>query len=260
MKYQHHLKITYPEQTDAHMVSPKNLDAEIIEESFPFYDKSVRARFLRGVYNFVLYAFMVPATKFRYGLKVKGKKNLRKNRKLLKNGAITVSNHVFDWDYFCVRAATFPHIEFVTIWKHNMFRSLGVSMHRTGGIPVPDTYGGLKAFDRALMDLMKDKRWLHFYPEGSMWLYEETLRPFKKGTFSFALRGNKPVIPLAISYRPPRGLYRWFKKGYPLITISIAKPILPDFTLPTIDAIEKMRHEAETAVASQIEKDTPDVP
>lgn len=89
-----------------------------------------------------------------------------------------------------------------------------------------------------------------------MWYYEDTLRPFMKGVFSFAYRADKPVIPSAISYRPAKGIYRLFKGKYPLCTISIGEPPFPDYSLPKEEAIEKLRSEAEAAVAKQMDQYT----
>ena len=36
-----------------------------------------------------------------------------------KNGAITVSNHVFMWDYLCVLKAIRPHLQYHPGWKTN---------------------------------------------------------------------------------------------------------------------------------------------
>lgn len=258
MKYHHNLPISYPEKNDANMGGTKPHLDEVLDENYPYYDKRPDFLFRQRLFNSILYTFAYAACRIRYGLRLRDRKNFWNNRKLLRQGAITICNHVFNWDYFCVQAAIWPQSECAVTWKHNVFVHGGTALRLTGGIPIPDTMSGLKAFDKDLMRLLKDKRWLHFYPEGSLWYYEEGIRPFKKGAFTYAVRANKPVLPLAISYRPAHGLYKLFKKNYPLCTISIGTPILPDPHLGQASAVEKMRLEAEQSVKDMIEKYTPE--
>jgi 1-acyl-sn-glycerol-3-phosphate acyltransferase len=55
---------------------------------------------------------------------------------------------------------------------------------------------------------------------------------------------NLPLIPMAFSYREATGLYRLFKKNYPLITLRIGEPLLPDTTKPRKEAVQILRAEA----------------
>jgi 1-acyl-sn-glycerol-3-phosphate acyltransferase len=59
--------------------------------------------------------------------------------------------------------------------------------------------------------------------------------------FSMAYKYNIPVIPMAFSYRPPRGLYKLFRKNSPLITLRIGEPILPDTSKPRREAAALLR-------------------
>jgi 1-acyl-sn-glycerol-3-phosphate acyltransferase len=112
-----------------------------------------------------------------------------------------------------------------------------------GGIPVPKDIHLIKYFNRAFDELHARKKWFHVYPESSNWLYFQPIRPFKKGMFAMAYRYNLPVIPMAFSYREPQGLYRIFKKRYPLITLRIGEPILPDLSKPRREAAALLREQ-----------------
>jgi 1-acyl-sn-glycerol-3-phosphate acyltransferase len=108
---------------------------------------------------------------------------------------------------------------------------------------VPDKISLMRYFFAAFDELHRRKKWLHIFPEGANWHYFQPIRPFKKGAFTLACRYNIPVIPLAFSYRPPRGLYRLFKKNYPLITLRIGEPLLPDLSKPRHEAVNLLRAE-----------------
>jgi hypothetical protein len=65
----------------------------------------------------------------------------------------------------------------------------------------------------------------------------------KKAVFNDAVRYDKPVIPITLSCRPRKGIQKWFGKN-PLVDLHVGDPILPDKTLPTAEAIDKLHAEA----------------
>ena len=104
-------------------------------------------------------------------------------------------------------------------------------------------------FQQAIADVLKQGDWLHFFPEGSMWFYYPDIRPLKKGVFKYAVRFDKPVIPLAFSFRPRTGIYKLFGKN-PLVDLHIGEPLYADKSLSAGDAIDKLH--AETYHAMQV--------
>ena len=65
-----------------------------------------------------------------------------------------------------------------------------------------------------------------------MWEYYAPIRPFKGGAAYFAAANNKPIIPLALSYRKPNWFRRVFIHQIAVFTISIGDPIFPNTSLP----------------------------
>ena len=98
-------------------------------------------------------------------------------------------------------------------------------------------------FNKAIGEVLESKKWLHFFPEGSLWFYYPDVRPFKKAVFKYAVRYNKPIIPIAFTFRPRKGISRLFSKT-PLVTLEIGEPIFPDKTLKPLEAIDAMHKEA----------------
>ena len=90
-----------------------------------------------------------------------------------------------------------------------------------------------------------------------MWYYNEAIRPYKKGAFVFAYRNSVPLYPLAISYRPARGIWKLWKHDYPCITIEIGEPMFIDYSLSKNEAVEKLRSEVEIKTRAMMEKNTP---
>lgn len=242
--YVPNIGLDYPKEPNTPYVNPKITKQIEIDGDYPFLPKTFRERLWNWFTYSVIFTLVFLVQKLRYGLKIKGKKNLRKNKHLFKNGAMTVSNHVYRWDFLaCLQAVKFRRMWFPAR-AINLSGSDGKLIKGAGGIPIPESISGMRGFNNAFDTLHEKKKWIHVFPEGFRWDYYQPIRPFLKGAFSMAVKYNIPVIPLALSYREPKGIYKLFKKNYPLITVNIGKPILPDENLSKKENTYKMREEA----------------
>ena len=239
--------INYPEKPDEFIYQPVFIkERKTVDENYPFEDKSFFAKFRHFIIYTAIFTAVFALHPFVYGLRIKGKENIRKNRKLFKNGAITICNHVYKWDFLAVlqavkyRALTFPARSDLAFTK-DAFQVLGA-----GGIPLPETISAAKKFNETFDNIHAKKKWIHIFPEACRWDFYQPIRPFKFGAFSFAYRYEIPVIPMVITYRPRTGFYKIFRKrkNDPLITLTIGKPILPDMTQPRKHSSQKMLEEA----------------
>jgi 1-acyl-sn-glycerol-3-phosphate acyltransferase len=233
--------LNYPEQPDAHLFDTPEGSDLVLDENYPFLDKSPGFRIKSALLYLGIFTLVFIVSPLRYGLRIEGRRILRKRRSLLKSGAITVSNHVLRWDFLMVlQAVRFRRLWFPA-WKKNLSGSDRNLIRLAGGIPVPDSIHAMRCFNGAFDELHARKKWFHVFPEGSNWHYFQPIRPFKKGMFTMAYKYNIPVIPMAFSYRESRGLYKIFKKNYPLITLRIGEPIMPDLSLSRREAVQLLR-------------------
>ena len=76
-----------------------------------------------------------------------------------------------------------------------------------------------------------------------MWFYYPNIRPLKKAIFKYAVRHDKPIILMAISFRPRTGLWKLFGKK-PLADLHIGEPLFPNKSLPIGEVIDKLHKEA----------------
>jgi 1-acyl-sn-glycerol-3-phosphate acyltransferase len=246
----------YPDKPDDRMVPMEIIHNITIDEHYPFLDKTFKFRLRR----FGIYLGIVTIVRwmsfFRFGLKIEGRENLRKHRALLKNGAMTISNHVHRWDFPFVAIAVRYRTMYFPVWKE-ILNSKDLNFIRgAGGIPIPDHIQAIKFFNKAFDELHARKKWIHAYPESSRFDYFQPIRPFKKGVFTIAYRYNLPVIPMAYSYRAPAfpvtltnnirskmGLQQ-----YPMLTLRIGEPILIDESLGRKEAVQKLRKDCHKAV------------
>ena len=120
-------------------------------------------------------------------------------------------------------------------------------------MPIPDEdYHGLHAQTEAIGRMLGEGGWLHIYPEGSMWEYYRPIRPFKAGAANLACRFEKPVLPMAFTYRRPGWLRRKIFHQIALFTLNIGEPIYPNASLPRREREKDLTercHEAVCALA-----------
>ena len=184
----------------------------------------------------------------RHGLRIHGKEKLKQHKALFKDGLITVSNHVFMWDFICIMVALRPRLGYFPAWKINLEGPNGPLIRMAGGIPIPvDNLRALKKFKAAMDQVLESKTWLHFYPEGSMWLFYPDVRPFKKAVFQYAVRYDRPIIPMGFSFRPRRGITKLFTDK-PAVDLHIGTPLFPDRSLSPVEATRQLQKEAYHAV------------
>ncbi|MBO5224415.1 MAG: 1-acyl-sn-glycerol-3-phosphate acyltransferase [Clostridia bacterium] len=240
MNYRPNLGFEYPERSDEHMITVKHLRDTHFDENYQYLPKGFWHKVSRAVLWVLLNTVVFFVVWLRHGVKIFGRDKLKKHKKEFKDGAITVANHVFMWDYLCVLMAIRPRLQYHPGWKTNFEGPNGPLIRWVGGIPVPtDNIRAMAKFQRAIGDVLKNKHWLHFFPEGSMWFYYPDVRPFKKAVFKYAVRHNKPIIPIGISFRERKGLWKLIGKR-PLVNVTIGDPIFPDKTVPETEAIDKI--------------------
>ena len=119
MYYPHNLDYTYPDKSDEHMLVLKTKREVHLDRDYPYMPRGFFFRVKRALVATVLHLVVFPLMHLTHGLRIYGRENLRKHKKELKNGAITIANHVFMWDYLAVLKAIRPHISYFPAWKTN---------------------------------------------------------------------------------------------------------------------------------------------
>ena len=113
----------------------------------------------------------------------------------------------------------------------------------SGGIPIPtDSMKAMVKFSRAMDEVLESGKWLHVYPEGSLWFYYPDIRPLKKAVFQYAVKYQKPLIPITMSFRPRKGIMKLLGRK-PLVDLHIGEPLYADTTLSKREAERKLHAE-----------------
>lgn len=238
----------YPEYTDSHYLVVKKNRGIVFDTNYPYIDKSFKHKLWRGFVRFVCLIIVFPMTRMLLNLKIVGKKNLKKHKKEIKNGVISVCNHVHMWDYLGISLAIKPNKPHTLVWDKNVNGESGRLVRAVGGIPIPtDNPRASVIMYKTVANYLDDGGWLHINAEGSMWEYYAPIRPFKEGAAYFAVKTNKPIIPMAYSFRENKGLAKVFRKR-PSFTLTIGEPIYPNNALTKDEGILDLTQKCHEAV------------
>lgn len=243
----HETAFPYPEYTDHHYLLVKEDDGTVFDKDYPYIDESPAFEAKRFWFRVALFLFGNPICRTRMMLKVNGRENLKKYRDVIKKGAISVSNHVHMWDYIGEMLVLMPHRPNILSWANNLRGENKTNIRLSGGIPVPENNIRATAkFVSAVDNYLQKGGLLHVMAEGTMWEFYMPIRPFKQGAFFFAVRNNKPILPMAYSFREVKGPLKLLWK-HAFLTLNIGEPIYPNMDLDKEAAITDLTirtHEA----------------
>ena len=230
-------RFPYPEETNRHYLQVHKDRKIIFDTEYPYIDRSRSFLFKQSLVRLLENVLVFFLCIVRLGLRIEGRENLKKHTDIIKDGVISVANHVHMWDYIAVMKAIRPNKPNILVWAPNVNGENGTLIRMVGGIPIPETgVAATRVFLKAISDLLTvDHGWLHIYSEGSMWEYYAPVRPFKKGPARIACSNNKPVIPLGFSYREPGWIRKNIFRQIATFTLRIGEPVFPDNDLPIKD-------------------------
>lgn len=241
----------YPQNNPfARTLFPKYTKQLAIDDKYPYLNDSVGYKFnlYLGYYVF-LHLLLRIKLRVQMGLRIRGREVLKKHKEGLKNGAITIANHVYRLDCPCVLiAVNRTHNTRIPMFAPNFRTKDGYFMGIAGGIPIPEAEAGMSAmkkFNEAFDEFHRRGWWFHIFPEACRWDMYKPLRPFQKGAFTMSYKYNKPLLPCVITYRERKGIFRLFgPKELPLLTVTIGEPIYPDTTQARKTEVERLRNVA----------------
>ncbi|MBP5774691.1 MAG: 1-acyl-sn-glycerol-3-phosphate acyltransferase [Clostridiales bacterium] len=223
-------RFPYPPETDKHYLKVHMDRGYVFDTKYPYIDRSKWFLFKQGVVRFLLNAFVFRIAAIRLGLKIEGRENIRKHKDVLKNGVVSIANHVHMWDYIAVMTAIRPFRSNLLAWAPNVNGENGTLIRMVGGIPIPEkNTAATKTYLKVMRDLLQNRHgWLHIYAEGSMWEYYRPIRPFKRGAAHIACDSDKPILPLGFSYREPGWIRKHIFGQIATFTLHVGEPLFPD--------------------------------
>jgi 1-acyl-sn-glycerol-3-phosphate acyltransferase len=143
--------------------------------------------------------------------------------------AITVSNHTTFFDPVKIAAVVFPNLIYQTLLEPTIeFPFLGTYVRLLGGVPIPMGKSGLRKILEICERAFKYRRFLHFYPEGECFLYNQKIHAFKLGAFKIAAELDIPVLPFVTVFSEgPFRPWSLLGRSAPLETLFVLEPVYP---------------------------------
>lgn len=211
-----------------------------------------RSFFVRAMRFLFYYLIALPVcwiiTKFKCGVKVKGKKNLRK----IKGGALLIGNHCNTLDPMLATVnVAAPKRNYFVANKDAVQVVVGKYFTKAlGALPLPDETRGLRNLSNAVVTLLKRGNTVTIYPEAAIWPYSTKLRPFTPASFHYAIKADVPVVPFAVTYRYAK--HRPLKKK-PKVNITILEPIYANKELDIVRQKKDLCERTEKAIKEVVE-------
>jgi len=143
--------------------------------------------------------------------------------------AITVANHTTLLDPVKIAGLPLPRMINQTLLEGTVeFPVLGTFTRLLGGVPIPRGKTGYRKILEICRRAFKYRRFLHFYPEGELFLYNQEIKEFKTGAFRIAAELDIPVVPLVTVFSEgPFRAWSFWGRSLPIETLVILEPVYP---------------------------------
>ena len=190
----------------------------------PVIDLSVFFRIASGLTLFLIFPIAVLINFMMFFTRFKNRFRILKIRK-----AITVSNHTTFLDPVKIVWLVYPYLIHQTLLEATVeFPYLGTFTRLLGGVPVPRGRTGYRKILDICERSFKYRRYMHFYPEGECYLYNQNIREFKTGAFRLAAELDVPVIPMVTVFsQGPFRPWSFWGRSLPNETLVVLEPVYP---------------------------------
>ncbi|MGN0076349.1 MAG: 1-acyl-sn-glycerol-3-phosphate acyltransferase, partial [Parafannyhessea sp.] len=183
------------------------------------------------------------------GFRLEGRENIRR----LHGGFVSVCNHVHVLDCGMVLQALRGKRTYILSIEDNFTLPFCAHIVRwAGAVPVSPSLRQLEELVHSMSRALRAGRVVHVYPETALIPYCKQLRPFATGAFWLAVKNRVPVVPLVVTQRARRGLWRVLKRQ-PCLTLTCLPAIWPDPTLGRKDAVNDLAERCWRAMDARIQ-------
>ena len=123
--------------------------------------------------------------------------------------AMLVSNHTLVLDPGIIAHVLRPQRTYFTMLEETAcIPLLGTFVRLLGAIPIPTGGAGMRSLERTIRRNLKDRHFLHVFPEGECYLWNQEIKDFQLGAFYLACRLHLPVVPITTVLHQRRWLGR----------------------------------------------------
>ena len=143
--------------------------------------------------------------------------------------AITVSNHTTFFDPVKISVLSLPGQFYQTMLEATVESPfVGTLTRLLGGVPIPRGRTGYLKILESCRSSFKYRRFLHFYPEGECFLYNQNINKFQSGAFRLAAELDIPIVPMVTVFS--NGLFKpwsFLGRSIPIETLIVMQAEYP---------------------------------
>jgi 1-acyl-sn-glycerol-3-phosphate acyltransferase len=149
--------------------------------------------FIPAIVTFhLILALVVLFNRLVFRLRIEGKERLHGVA-----SALLVSNHTLVLDPGIIAHALRPHRTCFTMLEDTAcIPLLGTFVRLLGAIPIPTRGAAMRNLERTIRRNLKDLHFVHVFPEGECYLWNQEIKDFQLGAFYLACRLGLPVVPV----------------------------------------------------------------
>lgn len=232
----------------------KNNESQKNVSTLKIIDYSIQFQIASAIVLTLTLSLVIIFDIFVYGLRVKGRSNLKPFRDY---PCFLISNHSLYLDPAIVAHAIFPSRTFFSALEKTFYIPvLGQFIRLLGAFPIPSS-NGLLPIVKDIKESLKRNFFVHFFPEGNLVLHNTKLQDFYDGVFYLSYLFRRPVIPVVIVSRPRFILGIELPMSFCRVRVEILPPIYPKRTGTTKAdrlLIKNMADQAQKAMQSILDK------
>jgi 1-acyl-sn-glycerol-3-phosphate acyltransferase len=127
-----------------------------------------------------------------FRLRIEGREQLQRI-----SSGLLVSNHTLVLDPGIIAHVLRPQRTYFTMLEETAcIPLLGTFVRLLGAIPIPASSAAVRALERAIRTNLRDLPFVHVFPEGECYLWNQEIKDFQLGAFYLACRLRLPVVPI----------------------------------------------------------------
>jgi 1-acyl-sn-glycerol-3-phosphate acyltransferase len=166
-----------------------------------------------------------------FRLKIEGREQLERV-----SSGLLVSNHTLVLDPGIIAQVLRPQRTYFTMLEETAcIPLLGTFVRLLGAIPIPAGALAMRTLERAIRTDLRDLPFVHIFPEGECYLWNQEIKDFQLGAFYLACRLNLPIVPVTtvLHRRHWLGRESFHFAGRtlripPQVTVIVGKPVYPN--------------------------------
>jgi 1-acyl-sn-glycerol-3-phosphate acyltransferase len=181
----------------------------------------------------LILALVLLTNRLIFHLRIEGREQLQR----VPSGML-VSNHTLVLDPGIIAQVLRPQRTYFTMLEETAcIPLLGTFVRMLGAIPIPTRAAAMRSLERTIRANLLDLPFVHVFPEGECYLWNQEIEEFQPGAFFLACRLHLPVVPITTVLHQRcwlgRTCFHFAGRSFripPRVTVVVEQPVYPKTT------------------------------